>query len=121
MDVFEKEKKKEFELKVMELMVGRNYPMEEVSDLRKKLAIREEAEVFYRDHIQGMTGKDASHHNVEQRFPRLNEKIRMELSSFAEKMHAAGEDITKIEAVIKEFGVSFSISAEKLKSMIKNS
>jgi hypothetical protein len=119
MDIFLETKKKEYELKVIELLVGRTTPVEDLADVRKKRMIMEQAEVYYRDHIHGVTGTDASHHNIKQRFPDLNEKIRQELSTFAEQMHEAGDSLERIQAVINAFGVNLDFNAEKLKTLLK--
>jgi hypothetical protein len=120
LDSFHEKKKKEYELKLIELMIGRCYTLADVSDPRKKINIRDEAEVFYRDHIHGVTGAEASHHNVKTRFPNLNDRVKTELSVFAEKMAEAGEDIVKIEATLRNFGLNVNFSNDKLKSMIRN-
>ena len=119
LDSFQQSRKKEYERKVIEYLIGRCYPLDEVSSQRKKMAIQDEAEVFYRDHIQGMLGKDSSHH-VNKRFEVLNEKIQNELSVFAEKIHEAGDDLVRIEDVFKAYGQTISFSGDKLKSMMKN-
>lgn len=119
-DPFIEKIKKQYELRVIEQFIGRCYPMEDVANARKKNTIFEEAEVFYRDHIHGLKGADATHHNVERRFPSLNGAIRAELSSFAEKMGEAGDQIDKIEAVLNSCGAAVSFSAERLKTLIKS-
>jgi hypothetical protein len=118
MDMIVEEKKKEYALKVIELLVGRSYPLPDISDIMKKHTIMEEAEVFYRDHIKGVTGGDASYHNTHQRFPNLNEKIRNELSSFAEKMNESGDDLSKMQQVIKDFGITIDFYSDKFKAML---
>ena len=118
MDMDIEEKKKSYAIKVIDLLIGRCYPMADISDPRKKHNILGEAEVFYSDHITGDTGGKASFHNVEQRFPNLNEKIRNELSSFAERMHEADEDFGKVEQVIRDFGISVDFQADKLKMLM---
>jgi len=119
MDPFVEKIKKQYELRVIEILIGRCYPSSEISNLNKKRMIFEEAEIFYRDHIFGLTGSDATHHNVEQRFPSLNTSIRAELSVFAEKMHSTGDDVEKIEKVMAEYGVTVSFNAERLKAVLK--
>jgi len=120
LDTFQEKKKKEYELKVIELLIGRCYSVEDVSNPAKKRSIFEEAEVFFRDHIHGVTGTDASHHNIKTRFPNLTEKLRHELSAMSERMHEAGEDIPKIEEVFRAFGLNISFSNDRLKTMLRN-
>ena len=120
MDMIIEEKKKEYALKVIELLVGRSFSLEDISDIRKKHTIMEEAEVYYRDHITGVTGGDASYHNIKQRFPNLNEKIRNELSSFAQKMFESGDDLLKMQQVIKDFGITIDFYSDKLKTMLNS-
>ena len=119
LDPFQEKKKKEYEFKTIELLIGRCYPIADVANPRKKMSISEEAEVFYRDHIHGVTGSDASHHNVKTRFPNLNDKIKNELSAMAEKMAEASDDITKIEQTLSNFGLRISFSDDKFKTMLK--
>ena len=118
-DSFKEIKKKEYVRWTIDYFVGRTYPLAMVSDQRKKLAIFDEAEVFYRDHMQGILGSEASYHNVKQRFPALNEEMKVLLSAFAEKMDAAGDDEAKMEAVFREYGLNISFSSDKLKNIIK--
>jgi len=120
LDPFHEKKKKEYELKVLELMIGRCYPVSEISEPKKKLSVCQEAEVFYRDRIHGVSGSDASFHDVKSRFPNLSERIKTEISVFSDKMAEAGEDIPKIEAVIRNFGLNVNFSDERLKSLLKN-
>ena len=119
-DSFHEVKKKEYERWVIDHLIGRTYPMGEVSDQRKKVTIFNEGEVFYRDHIEGLLGSEASYHNVKQRFPSLNEEIKVLLSEFAEKMRKAGDSQEKMEAVFREYGLSISFSSDKLKTLMKN-
>ena len=119
MDIYEEQRKKKYESEVIELLIGRCYPLEEISDIHKKTIIRNEAEVFYRDHIAGAVDADASHHNIEQRFPHLNIKLRTELSQFAEEMSKADENITQIESVIKKFGITANFASDKLQNLLK--
>jgi len=120
MDFYEEERKKKYVLEVIELLIGRCYDLSEISDVRKKTIIRNEAEVFYRDHIAGAMDSEASHHNIEQRFPNLNIKLRSELSLLAEKLEEAGSDIQKTEEVIKSFGISANFASDKLKNILNN-
>ncbi len=119
MDAFVEAKKKENAFKVIELLLGRSYPITDISDVKKKRNIMEQAEVFYRDHIYGASGKDAAYHNIAKRFPDLNEKIMNELSAFSDRMHEAGDDLMKIQEVINNFGISVDFNAERLKALLR--
>ena len=120
MDIYEEERKKKYEREVIELLIGRCYDLEEISDLHTKTIIRNEAEVFYRDHIAGAIDAEASHHDITKRFPHLNVKLRSELSLFAEKMIKAGDNIEKVESVIKDYGFNISFSSDKLRNLLNN-
>lgn len=120
LDPFAERLKKQYELRVLETLMARCYPLEEITDLRRRRAILEEAEVFYRDHIHGMVGTDATHHDVAKRFPSLNEAMRKEISAFAERMAEAGEEEGKIEGVLAAWDVRVSFSSERLKALLKS-
>lgn len=119
LDAFAERLKKQYELRVIESMMARCYPLSDLTDLRRRREILDEAEVYYRDHIHGVVGTDASHHDVAKRFPALNEAMRTELSAFAERMAEAGQDEAKIESVFAAFGVNVSFSSERLRSLLK--
>lgn len=120
MNFHEEERKKKYVSEIIELLIGRCYDFSEISDTHKKTIIRTEAEVFYRDHIPGSVDSEASHHNIEKRFPNLNIKLRSELSLLAEKMEEADSDIQKTEEVIKSFGISANFASDKLKNLLNN-
>lgn len=119
MDHIEEALKKKYERQVVDLLIGRTCKIEDISDARKKNLILDEALIFYRDHIRGSVGSDASHHDVGRRFPGLNEEIRVELSRFSEKMYDADQDMAAIEAVIKEFGINVSFATDRFRSSIR--
>ena len=117
MDDNDQNLKKKFELDVIQNLIARCYDMATIQDERLKRTIVGEAETFYRDHIKDTYGADASHHNIEKRFPNLNAKMRAEVARFANEM-AETHVIEEVEKLAAKYGVTRSVLNEKLKNFI---
>ncbi len=111
--------KKKFETDALQNLIARSYDFAVIQNDAQKRTIMNETEIFYRDHIKGQIGSDASHHNIKSRFPALNETMRRNISIFANEM-AECRTIEAVEQVCKRYGTVRNVINEKFKDFMKS-